>query len=164
MLNPREKRYLLITLVSAAALVVTVSVADPMIRRGRMEQQLKVAARRLQRYNNLLAKKKYYEEHYSGQLELLESGETIQDSVTRGLYLIDKLATSAGMAVLEMRPQTGDTEEAAIELKARGSMENLSRFLFEAERASLKLKRLQISPRPRSSELEVSFSLAVAGF
>jgi len=67
--------------------------------------------------------------------------------------------------VIEIRPDNAqDGKALSVGLFTEAREENYLRFLYELEHSNLRARRVQLSSKPNSEELEGSFSLSALGY
>ncbi len=143
---------------------------------GKGGQKAKIAAIRAQRtereslyaeYRGLIAQNQVWSEAYAKDADLMPVFEPGRQVQTYWLGVLDRIASSNELSIIRRQVgeerQLGDVYELPIECKEwEGSLESLTRFLYDvhAEGAMLDVRKLFIRPGPRG--LRGSFTLFCA--
>ena len=143
---------------------------------GKNGQKVKMADIRTKRherealyaeYKGLIEQHQVWNEEYAKNADLMPVFEPGRQVQTYWLGVLDRLATSNELSIIRRQVgeerQLGDVYELPIECKEwEGSLESLTRFLYDvhAEGAMLDVRKLFIRPGPRG--LRGSFTLFCA--
>ena len=118
---------------------------------------------KLEKYLTLLSHQKEIENKYA---KLSLSPEFVKDSsdyLVTALAALESLAKKANIKIVDMRPEATQrkNDQNAIELRAEGSMENYTKFIYDVENSLLllKIKRLQLTTKPNAQLLEGTFTV-----
>jgi hypothetical protein len=130
-------------------------VIDPAIKSRGLDTRIQVSLHKLEKYRALVRKKALYRSVTSAAA----------GSANEALAGLEKMARETGIRIIEIRPESGQGgNELSVSLATEASEENFMRFLYELERSNLMARRVQLSAKPGSDDLEGSFSLATAGY
>ena len=154
-LNNTEKNTVILLCLTVLAFFLLNLVIDPALKSRVLDDQIKLSARKLERYRSLVGKKALYR-------SVARSGHAV--SANEALADIEKMAREAGVRIIEIRPESGQvTNELSIGLLTEAGEDSFVRFLYELDASNLVTRRVQLSAKPNSDQLEGAFSLTSAG-
>ena len=156
--------YILISIIFLGVNVIFVF--EPVIRRNIMlNNEIQNVNLRAKRYLALLKKEKTIMDKY-GELNLSSpESSNQQDRFVSMLSELENIAKSAGIQIVEIRPEPGSKkgkkQESIVNLKAEAAIEQYVKFIYDLEKSRflLKIKSLQLSVKSNNQALEGVFSI-----
>ncbi|MFA6282051.1 MAG: hypothetical protein WCY05_06105 [Candidatus Omnitrophota bacterium] len=128
-----------------------------------LNKEVNINRLKLEKYLALLSQQKEIEDKYA---KLSLSPEFVKDNsdhLVTALAALENLAKKADIKIVDMRPEATQkrNDQDAIELRAEGSMENYTKFIYDIENSLLllKIKRFQLTAKPNAQSLDGSFTV-----
>ena len=166
-LNKREKIVLWLTLgVIIFSLIFNFLIAQVLNKNDNLNKEIKRTQAKLKRSLRLLSQKDYIRSKYSKFLPLDNVSGEPQDTAVSVLSELERLAKSANIRIIEIRPETakklGLYKEIFVDLRAEGAMEGYLKFIYDIEHSPLllKIKKFQVAAKPNTPVLESNLSLS----
>ena len=166
-LNKREKIIFYATMGTIiSALVFNFVVLPVMARNERLNKEIGRTRFKLIKYLRLLSQKEVLENKYQKLFSDLKLTRTKEDTLVGALSELERLAGSASIKIIDIRPQmnveTQNAEEIAIDLRTEGGIEGYLKFMYDLENSLslLTVKRMQLLTQPTSQTIEGSFTIS----
>lgn len=167
LLSRREKTIIVATALVIAGAVVFKLVGEPLLsRNSQLDSQLRYTRQKLKKYQQLLAQKETLESRYKDTTAVRGIVEPGADPGVGILTWLQQLASTSGVRILELRPQTPKRQESyremEIELRTEATSEAYLTFMYKLEYSPLllQIKKFQLSARTSTNLLEGSFVLS----
>lgn len=137
----------------------------PMLEKNNsLNREIKISRAKLIKYLELLKRKDALRDKFGKALSggAQEEGAASVDALAE----LEQLAKSAGVRIIDMRPENAEGsasyKEAIIDLRTEGAMSAYFKFIYDIENSLslLRIKRMQLNTRPNNPALEGSFSIS----
>jgi len=167
-LSKREKIILYLTIgVIGLAIVYNIIIAPLVNSNDDLNKGIEVARAKLNKYSRLLGQKDTIVSKYSQFSAQFNLATKQDDRLIQVLAGLESIAKGANIRILDIRPQgeyknSPSYNEIIIDLKAEGAMQDFMKFIYDVENSLflLKIKRFQVSSKPRTQLLEGTFSIS----
>lgn len=128
-----------------------------------LNKEINLNQAKLQKYQTLLNSKNEIENKYA-KLSLSPGPlKDMDDPTVTSLAALENLAKNAGIKLLDIRPEQNQRKNGqnAIELRAEGSMEGYTKFIYDIGNSLmlLKIRRFQVAAKPNAQALEGTFTI-----
>lgn len=128
-----------------------------------LNKEINTSRLKLEKYHSLLGQKKEIENKYA---KLSLSSELIKDTtdpLVISLAALENLAKNADIKIIDIRPEATQKSKGqnTIELRAEGSIENYTKFIYDIENSLLllKIKRFQLAAKSNARLLDGTFTI-----
>jgi len=167
--SPREKIILFATIYIAVFGILFKFLFVPVLNRNEyLNKEINAVSTKLKKYKQLLKNKQDILERYkkfSADFKFQE--DTQEEPLASGLSELQKLAGSANIRIIDMRPQSAARKnpaqkEFSVDLRTEGLIEGYLKFIYNIETSVslLNIERLQLTVQPNTQNLEGNFSIS----
>jgi small-conductance mechanosensitive channel len=128
-----------------------------------LNKKINLNQAKLQKYQALLNSKNEIENKYAKLSLSSEPLKDMTDPTVASLAALENLAKNADIKLLDIRPEQNQKKnnQNTIELRAEGSMEGYTKFIYNIGNSLmlLKIRRFQIAAKPNAQSLEGTFTI-----
>jgi hypothetical protein len=172
MLKVLTKRERLILYLTAGVIFFSLAfnffLAPFLSRNSLLNRQITLTRQKLKKSLRLLSQRDSLQARYNKLSLHSQLPASRGDIVVATLAELENIARSSGIRIIDLRPEdlsrggSGIYEEIAVDLRAEGEMEGYIKFIYNLENSLslLRIRRFQLSAKPKSSLLDGSFSIS----
>lgn len=131
-----------------------------------LNKEISVAGAKLARHMRLLKQKDLIEAQLKQVSSSIAPSDGTGNPVVDALAEIESLASSAGVKIVEVRPQgssaQGAQRQRSIDVRCEATIEGYFKFIYDLENSLslLRIKSFQLTARPNSETIEAVFQLS----
>lgn len=140
--------------------------APLLIKNDNLNKEINISRAKLRKYLRLLSQKDSIQSKYSKLSADFKVSTRQEGALVTTLSELENIAKNSNIRIIDIRPQAPKSsdlyKEVIIELRTEGAMESYLNFIYTMENSLLllRIKKIQLSAKPNTSNLEGLFSIS----
>jgi hypothetical protein len=172
MISPREKTIFGLTVAILLLSCIFNFVILPFLTRiDRLNKEVHLTETKLRKYKYLLSRSDFIKQKYAKLFSLTkQQTQDSSDSLISTLSVLESTAQNSQLKIIDIRPHNPKShdiyKEIMIELRTEGDMQAYLTFIYNLRYSPslFKIKRLILTAKPNSQELDASLTVSQIAF
>ena len=171
-ISPREKMILGIAVgIFLFSCIFSFAILPFLTKRDRLNKEIHLTETKLRKYTYLLSRRDFIQQKYAKLFTLTkQQAQDSSDSLISTLSVLESTAQNSQLKIIDIRPQSPKShdvyKEILIELRTEGNIQAYLTFIYNLRHSPslFKIKRLILTAKPNSQELEASLTVSHIAF